>query len=192
MPMTKDDIITLPNTNLRQRSHKIGLLTDDVRQLIVDMEAATINWEESREHEVGVALAAVQVNKLMRIIVVRNDFDNKDDKTFSAFINPTITKYEGELEEDYEGCLSVPDIYGRVKRYNKIRIRFLGLDNQEHRITAQGFLARVFQHEIDHTNGLVFIDHIKNQPEAFFRLNDEGTLDPVDYEKDVRNNHILW
>jgi peptide deformylase len=156
------------------------------------MEAATIDWENSRDHEVGVALAANQVDKLLRIIVVRNDFDNKEDKTFSVFINPTITKYEGVLEEDFEGCLSVPDIYGKVKRYSKIRLRFVGLDGRQHRLTAEGFLARIFQHEIDHNNGIVFIDHIKDQSEAFYRLNDEGKLDPVNYEKDVRNNRILW
>lgn len=156
------------------------------------MEKVTLEWEDSREHEVGVALAAVQVDKLLRIIVIRNDFNNKEDKTFSVFINPVITKYEGEINEDFEGCLSVPDIYGRVKRYDKIRVRFLNTSGHERHITVEGFLARVFQHEIDHTNGLVFIDHIKDQPDAFFILTDEGKLEPLDYEKDVRNNRVLW
>lgn len=190
--MTKDDIITLPNDHLRQRSQKVGLITDDVKQLVADMQAVTIDWENSRKHEVGVALAAIQVDRLLRIIIVRNDFDNKEDQTFSVFINPTITKYEGDLLEDFEGCLSVPEIYGNIKRYNKVRVRFLGLDGREHRLTADGFLARTFQHEVDHTNGILLIDHIKDQPKAFFRLNDEGKLDPLDYEKDVRNNSILW
>jgi peptide deformylase len=190
--MTKDDIITLPNDHLRQRSQKVGLVTEEINALIEGMQSATIDWENSRDHEVGVALAAVQIDTLLRVIVVRNDFDNKEDKTFAVFINPVITKYEGDQVEDYEGCLSVPDIYGKIKRYTKVRIRFLGLDGREHRITADGFLARTFQHEIDHTNGILFIDHLKDQPEAFFRLNDEGKLDPVNYEQDVRNNSILW
>jgi peptide deformylase len=190
--MTKDDIITLPNDHLRQRSQKVGLITEEVRTFIEGMKAATIDWENSRDHEVGVALAAVQLDKMLRIIVVRNDFDNKEDQTFATFINPSITKYEGDEVEDFEGCLSVPDIYGKIKRSSKVRVRFLGLDGREHRLTADGFLARTFQHEIDHTNGILFIDHLKDQPEAFFRLNDEGKLDPVDYEKDVRNNSILW
>lgn len=190
--MTRDDIITLPNPHLRQRSQKVGLLTEEVQALIAGMQEATLDWEQSREHEVGVALAAVQVNKLLRIIVIRNDFDNKEDRSFGIFLNPVITKYEGELLEDYEGCLSVPDIYGKVKRYSKVRVRFTGIDGTEHRITVDGFLARVFQHEIDHTNGIVFIDHIKDDPAAFFRLAADGKLEELDYEKAVRTSHLLW
>jgi peptide deformylase len=190
--MTKDDVITLPNPHLRERSKKVGIITDEIKALIADMEAATLDWEASREHEVGVALAAIQVDRPLRIVVIRNDFDNKSDKTFSVFINPIITKYEGEAEEDYEGCLSVPDIYGKVSRYNKVRIRAQDSTGRDVRITAEGFLARVFQHEIDHTNGIVFIDHIHDKPEAFFKLCEDGQLEKLDYEKDVRNNTILW
>ncbi|HSW99741.1 MAG TPA: peptide deformylase [Patescibacteria group bacterium] len=190
--MTKDNVITLPNTNLRERSKKISIITNEVETLINNMKEATLDWEANRDHEVGVALAAIQVDIPLRVVVIRNDFDNKKDKTFSVFINPIITKYEGEVEEDYEGCLSVPDVYGKVPRHNKVRIRALDATGREIRITAEGFLARVFQHEIDHTNGIVFIDHIKDMPEAFFRLRQDGQLEKLDYEKDVRNNHILW
>lgn len=190
--MTKDDIITLPNEHLRTRSKKIGFLSDEIKQLIQDMKDATIDWENSREHEVGVALAAIQVDQPLRIVIVRNDFDNKKDQTFTTFINPVITKYEGIMEEDYEGCLSVPDIYGKVPRYSKIRIRALDEQGREFRLSAEGFLARVFQHEVDHTNGIVFIDHIKDNPEAFFHLKDDGHLEALDYEKNIRTNRILW
>ncbi len=190
--MTKDDIITLPNPHLRERSKKVGLISPEVKQLVADMQAATIDWEESREHEVGVALAAIQVDSLLRIIVVRNDFDNKDDHSFTVFINPVITKYEGNQEEDYEGCLSVPDIYGKVPRYSKVRVRAQDEYGNEFRISAEGFLARVLQHEIDHTNGVVFIDHIKDNPKAFFRLKDDGHLEELNYDQDVRDNRILW
>ncbi len=190
--MDKNSIIALPNLHLRERSKKIGVITDNTLKLVNDMQSATLDWEASREHEVGVALAAIQVDKPLRIVIIRNDFDNKNDQSFSVFINPVITKFEGEVEEDYEGCLSVPDIYGKVPRYNKVRIRALGIDGREFRVTAEGFLARVFQHEIDHTNGIVFIDHIKDSPEAFFKLLDDGKLEKLDYEKDVRSNRILW
>ena len=158
--MNKNDIISLPNPHLRTRSKKIGIVTDEVKQLIDGMKAATLDWEDSREHEVGVALAAIQVDQPLRIVVVRNDFDNRDDKSFTVFINPEITKYEGKIEQDYEGCLSVPDIYGKVPRYSKVRVRAQDLDGRFFRVTAEGFLARVFQHEIDHTNGKVFIARI--------------------------------
>jgi peptide deformylase len=190
--MNKDSIITLPNPNLRQRSQKISFVTPEIEQLIADMQSATIDWENSREHEVGVALAAVQVNELKRIVVVRNDFNNKEDHTFMVFINPVITKYEGKIEKDYEGCLSVKNIYGQVPRYTKVRVKAMDVKGKEFRVTAEGFLARIFQHEIDHTNGIVFIDHIKDDPEAFFRLTENGELKKVDYEAEVENNSELW
>jgi peptide deformylase len=190
--MTKDDIITLPNSHLRQKSQRVGIITPQIRQIVTYMEAATINWDESRDHEVGVALAAVQIDKLYKIIVVRNNYDDKEDRSFTAFINPEITKFAGELIEDFEGCLSVPDIYGKVSRYSKVKVKALDINGKEFRISAEGFLARIFQHEIDHTNGIVFIDHIKDNPEAFYRLDDDGKLQPLNYEEDVKQNLILW
>lgn len=190
--MTKDDIIALPNPHLRQKSQKVGLVTDEIKQLVQDMEAATINWDASRDHEVGVALAAVQIDRLYKLIVVRNNYDDKDDHTFTAFINPEITKTLGEQVEDFEGCLSVPNIYGKVTRFEKVKVKALGLNGQEFRVTAEGFLARIFQHEIDHTNGIVFIDHIKDKPGAFFKLADDGKLVSSDYAKEVKNNSKLW
>jgi peptide deformylase len=190
--MTKDDIIALPNPHLRGRSKKVGFLSPEIKQLIEDMKAATLDWEASREHEVGVALAAIQVDQPVRVVVVRNDFDNKDDRTFTVFINPNITKYEGDVEEDFEGCLSVPDIYGKVPRYTKVRVRAEDETGREFRVTAEGFLARVLQHEIDHTNGIVFIDHIKDNASAFYHLKRDGHLQELDYEKNIRTNSILW
>lgn len=189
--MTKDDIITLPNPHLRQKSQRVGLITDEIKKVINDMQAATINWDESRDHEVGVALAAVQIDKLYKIIVVRNNYDNKDDHSFTTFINPEITKLEGKVALDYEGCLSVPSIYGKVPRYEKVRVKALSPAGKVFRVTAEGFLARIFQHEIDHNNGIVFIDHIKDDPEAFFQLKDDGQLEQLKYE-DVRADSILW
>lgn len=190
--MKKEDIITLPHPSLRTRSQKVGLITPEIKQIIEEMESATLDWEASRSHEVGVALAAVQVNLMYRIVVIRHDFDNKDDRTFAVFINPQITKYEGTIEEDFEGCLSIRDIYGKVPRYTKVRVKALDVEGKEVRVTAEGFLARIFQHEIDHTNGVVFIDHIKDQTKAFFRLSDSGHLDRLDYEADIASNSDLW
>jgi peptide deformylase len=192
MTSPKDSIITLPNTDLRKRSQKVGLITDEITQLVAKMEAATLDWEDHRDHEVGVALAAVQIDVLYRVVVVRSNFDDKNDRTFQVFINPEIVKYEGEPVEDFEGCLSIKDIYGKVPRYPKVKVKALNSKGHEFRITAEGFLARVFQHEIDHTKGIVFIDHIKDNPEAFFQLNKEGKLEALDYEKDIENNSILW
>jgi peptide deformylase len=179
----KDSIITLPNPHLRHRSQRISFVTDEVRETIAKMKEATLDWEASRKHEVGVALAAIQIDKPHRIIVIRRNFDNKEDHAFDVFINPEVTKFEGSLEEDYEGCLSVLDIYGKVPRYNSIRVRALDENGNEVRIKAKGFLARVLQHEIDHLNGKLFIDHIEDNHEAFYMITEDGKLEKLEYEQ---------
>lgn len=190
--MTKDDIIALPHPDLRKKSERVGLITDEIKRVVDDMKAATIDWDQSREHEVGVALAAVQIDRLYKIVIVRNNYEDKANHDFTVFINPEITKSEGEPVTDFEGCLSVKNVYGKVPRYPKVKVKAMDLNGKQFRVTAEGFLARIFQHEIDHTNGKVFIDHIKDNPKAFYRLNDDGKLEPLDYEKDVRDNNLLW
>lgn len=190
--MTKDDIVTLPEPRLRQKSVRVGIITDEIKKLIHDMIDATVDWENSRDHEAAVGLAAIQVNHLYKIFIVRNDFENTEDKRFTVFINPEIVKRYGPLEEEYEGCLSVPDVYGKVSRHQSVKVKALNEKGESFRVTAHGFLARILQHEVDHTNGTVFIDHIKNQPDAFYKLMPEGGLSPLDYTKDIKNNTILW
>ena len=190
--MDRNSIITLPHANLRVKSKKVTEITEEVLQLIADMKAATLDWEDHRDHEVGVALAAVQVNKLHRVVVVRHDFDDKQNREFAVFINPVIAKYYGRVEDDYEGCLSIKDIYGKVPRYSKVKIDAMNEEGQMFRINAEGFLARVFQHEIDHTNGIVYIDHIKDDPKAFYNLGKDGKLEPLDYDENIKDNPSLW
>lgn len=190
--MTKENIITLPSPHLRQRSARVQTVTDQTRKVIDDMISAALDWEDSRPHEISAALAAVQIDRLERIIIVRSDFDDKYVRDFTALINPEIVKYEGEITLDYEGCLSVSNIYGKVPRHTKIRIKALDRDGNEIRFKAEGFLARVIQHEIDHTNGIVFIDHIHDQADAFYTLDEKGELVPVNYEKTIQNNEQLW
>lgn len=188
--MNKDSIITLPNQHLREKSKKVHVVTDEVKDLIKNMKQATLDWEDSRPHELGVALAAVQVDELFRIVVVRSDFDDKDNRTFFPLINPEIVKLEGAVSYDHEGCLSVKDIYGLVPRHTKVRVRAMDINGNEVRLKAEGFLARVLQHEIDHTNGTLFIDHIKDH-DAFFKLSDDGELKKIPYEQ-VTSSDILW
>ncbi len=190
--MTKDDIITLPNVHLRQKSEKVREITDDTLTLIKEMTDAALDWEASRPHEISAALAAVQIDALERVVIVRSDFDDKTSNEFTTLINPEIVKYEGKLVADYEGCLSVKNVYGKVPRYSKIRVRAINTDGQEVRFKAEGFLARVIQHEIDHTNGIVFIDHIKDSVKAFYTLDAKGELEPLDYDTHIKNDSILW
>lgn len=185
-------LITLPNDSLRERSKRIGYVDQSVQRLIKDMSKATLDWEASRKHEVGVALAAVQINVHRRVIIIRNNFDNKQDKTFQVFINPEIVKYTGKIIKDFEGCLSVKDIYGKVPRYEKVKVKAKDEHGKDVRITAEGFLARVFQHEIDHTNGLLFVDRIKDDPDAFYRLGESGKIEELDSDEREKIFSILW
>lgn len=185
-------LITLPNVALRERSKRVGFVHDEILSLIEDMKKATLDWEDSREHEVGVALAAVQINVLKRVVIIRNNFDNKSDKTFQVYLNPEIVKYSGEIVAEYEGCLSVKDVYGKVPRYTKVKVKAKDLQGNDVRITAEGFLARVFQHEIDHTNGIVFVDRIKDNPEAFYKLGITGKIEELDDEQREAIFSILW
>ena len=192
MNIKKSDIIIMPHDSLRLRSAKVTFITDEILRLIDDMCSATLDWEASREHEVGVALAAVQINKLFRVVVIREDFNDKTNKNFQVLINPEIVKLEGEIKSDFEGCLSVKDVYGKVPRYTKVRVKALNVEGKEIRMRAEGFLARVLQHEIDHTNGKLFVDHIKDEPASFHKLNNEGKIEemPDEERKDIYS--ILW
>ncbi len=190
--MKKEDIITLPNERLRTKSAKIFTPDDATHQLISDMTSAALDWEDSRPHEISAALAAVQIDRLERVVIVRSDFDDKGNREFTVLINPAIVKYEGDIVADYEGCLSIKSVYGKVPRHTKIRVKALDQDGAEVRFRAEGFLARVIQHEIDHTNGIVFIDHIRDTSDAFYTLDDSGELQPLDYDQHIKDNHELW
>jgi peptide deformylase len=167
MSFTKEDIIVLPNPHLRNKSKRIGLITDEIKQIAEDMISATLNWDHSRDHEVGVALAAIQIDRTYKMIIVRNNYEDKNDESFTVFINPEITKFEGPMTSDYEGCLSVPNIYGKVMRYSKVRVKAVGINGKPFRVTAEGFLARFFKNVKYHKNGVFFLDDIKYDTEAF-------------------------
>ena len=188
---THKNIITLPNDHLRQRSRRITQIDADTRQIVSDMIAATLDWEAHRPNEVAVALAAIQIDKPVRIVIIRADFDNKENKNFQVLINPEITKYEGEIITDYEGCLSVKDVYGKVPRYSKIRGRAIDINGNQIKIkSTDPFLSRVLQHEVDHTNGICFVDHIAHDQDAFSVLTKSGDLVACPYSK-VINSGII-
>ena len=188
---THKNIITLPNDHLRQRSRRVAQIDADTRQIISDMIAATLDWEAHRPNEVAVALAAIQIDKPVRIVIIRADFDNKENKNFQVLINPEITKDEGEIITDYEGCLSVKDVYGKVPRYSKIRGRAIDINGNRIKIkSTDPFLSRVLQHEVDHTNGICFVDHIAHNQDAFSVLTKSGDLVACPYSK-VINSGII-
>lgn len=190
--MTKDDIIILPNPHLREKSARVHVITPETLQLVNDMTEAALDWEASRPHEISAALAAVQIDRLERVVIIRSDFEDKANAEFTTLINPEIVKTEGTQIADYEGCLSVSKVYGKVPRWTRVRVKALDIDGNEVRLKADGFLARVLQHEIDHTQGICFIDHIKDDSNAFYTLDDKGELQPLDYDEHIAKNSILW
>ena len=188
----KVEVITTPDPRLREVSEKVRAVTPEVREIIAQMRQACTEWEAEHPHELSAAIAAPQLGVNQRIILVREDFDHKENNSFMALINPEILKTEGKITRDYEGCLSVPEIYGLVPRPHKARIKATLEDGQEVRVKADGFLARTLLHEIDHLDGILFIDHIKGSRKAFFRMNNKGDLEPVDYDAEIKDNKELW
>ena len=185
-------IITTPDERLREKSKKVNQITDEVKDIIAKMTKLSLDWEKTHPYELSAAMAAPQMGINKRIIIVRDDMDTKENNHFTALINPEVIKTEGKMLKDYEGCLSVPEIYGLVERPKKAKIKALLEDGTEVRIKAEDSLARVLLHEIDHLEGILFIDHIKNKKDAFFKMNEKGDLMPLDYEKLIKNNKSLF
>ena len=173
-------IVTIPNKILRSKSKKIGYVDDSIRQLANDMVETTLDWDH--DSEFGAALAAIQVGEPLKLTVVRNDFDEPKNKDFTTLINPEIVKKSPEQVSDIEGCLSVPGIYGRVERALKIKVKAQDANGNPIRLTVEGFPARVIQHEIDHMNGIIFLDHIKDSSQLY-NIDKNGALMPINQTK---------
>jgi peptide deformylase len=188
---TMKNIITLPDPRLRQKSERVHVITDETRQIVADMIAATLDWEAHRENELATALSAVQIGQMQKIVIVREDFDDRDNHNFLVLINPEIVKAEGKISTDPpEGCLSVKNVYARVPRAEKVRVKAVGLDGREIRVkTREPFIARILQHEIDHTNGIPFIDRVEDE-NSYSILNKNGDLDPISFDE-VKKMGIL-
>lgn len=185
-------IITTPDPRLRQRSTKVSQITDETREIIADMVRLSLDWEKAHPFELSAAMAAPQMGVNQRIIIVRDDFDDKKNNSFTALINPEVIKTDGKVIKEHEGCLSVPEIYGLVGRPHKVKVKAMLEDGTEVRLKADGYLARTLMHEIDHLNGVLFIDHIKDDQDAFYRLDDKGDLQPVDYDTEIKDNTDLF
>ena len=188
----KKGVIVTPDPRLRKKSIKVKADDPEVKKIAEEMIQSCIDWENEHEFELSAAMAAPQLGYNKRIIVVREDMNNKDNATFIPLLNPEVIKTEGKIVKDYEGCLSVPAIYGKVPRPTKARIKAQLETGEEVRIKASDFLARTLLHEIDHLNGILFIDHIKDEKDVFYKLNDKGDLEPLDYDTYIKDNKELW
>ena len=155
--MALRNIVTLPNPVLKRKAHAVTQFDKALRTLINDMV-------ETMREAPGVGLAAPQIGLLERIAMIEyfekpEDEENEDaPKKVWAVINPEIVKVSEETLMGVEGCLSIPGLLGEVERHAEVHIKALNRHGQPMKIRAKGWLARIFQHEIDHLNGIMFTE----------------------------------
>lgn len=169
--MATREIITLGHATLRQKARKVTKFGPEVQQLINDMV-------ETMRAAPGVGLAAPQVNVAERVIVVELPEDKEEGlpAELYAFVNPEIVKASRDTEEGEEGCLSIPGYVGEVERATEIVIRGQDALGKPQRLKAHDYLARIFQHEIDHLDGVLFIDRVTD-PSKIRRITEEEAQD---------------
>jgi peptide deformylase len=150
--MTIKPLIILPDPVLRQVSKTIETVNDSVKRLADDLL-------ETMYDAPGIGLAAIQVGEPLRMLVVDVSKDEEGKKP-QVFINPEIVTYTDERSTYEEGCLSIPGYYAEVERPAGVKVRYLDRDGKEQMLDADGLLSTCVQHEIDHLDGVLFIDHI--------------------------------
>ena len=163
--MARLRILHFPDPRLRRRAEPVGAVDDRVRRLIDDMF-------ETMYEAPGIGLAAPQVDVAMRVITI--DL-SKDRNEPLCLVDPEIRWAEGEMEYE-EGCLSVPGVYDMVKRAERIRVSATDRDGQAREIEAEGLLAACIQHEIDHLDGRLFVDHLSRLKRQRIRKKAEKAL----------------
>jgi peptide deformylase len=144
-------IVTYPDEPLRRQAVPVGIIDKRLRKLISDMT-------DTMYEAPGIGLAANQVGELLQVVVIDVRREN-DESGLLTLINPRIVAVQGQVSFE-EGCLSVPGYYAHVKRYEEITVEALDIEGKPLRIEASGLLAVVLQHELDHLNGRLFIDHL--------------------------------
>lgn len=153
-------ILTYPDPELRKKALPVTVINDKIVELVRDMA-------ETMYDAPGVGLAAPQIGVHLRIIVI--DVAGKDDPpNLIVAINPLIIHSEGESYEE-EGCLSVPKYAANVRRHDAVVVKALNLDGKEFTCKAEGLLAIAFQHEIDHLDGVLFVDHLSHLKREMFK-----------------------
>jgi peptide deformylase len=150
--MAVRDIIILPDKRLRLVSEPVKQVDAGIKKLVDDLF-------ETMYKAPGIGLAAIQIGVAKRVITM--DLSKKEDNHEpQVFINPEITWTSDQTEKYEEGCLSIPDYYEEVERPAEVKVKYLDLDGKSREIKAKGLLATCLQHEIDHINGVLFIDHL--------------------------------
>ncbi|GJE26084.1 peptide deformylase [Methylobacterium organophilum] len=150
--MTIRPLVILPDAQLRLTSEPVQTVTAEIRELAQDMI-------ETMYDAPGVGLAAIQIGVPKRVVTIDTSKD-EDARNPTVYLNPEIVWASEEKRVYDEGCLSIPEFYGEVERPDRVRVRYMNLDGQIVEQEADGLLATCLQHEIDHLNGVLFIDHL--------------------------------
>jgi len=150
--MTTKPLVLLPDPVLRQTSKPVERVDDDLRRFADDML-------ETMYDAPGIGLAAIQVGEPIRMLVMDVSKEEEDNKPY-VLINPEVVATGDEVSTYEEGCLSIPDYYAEVERPASVTVNYLDRDGKSCTMEADGMLATCVQHEIDHLNGILFIDHI--------------------------------
>jgi peptide deformylase len=150
--MALRDILIIPDPKLRLTSEPVMQFDKELRALVDDMF-------ETMYAAPGIGLAAIQIGVTLRVITM--DLAKKDDpKEPQVFINAEVVWKSDECSVYEEGCLSIPEYYEEVERPTRVKVKYVDIDGKPHEVDADGLLATCLQHEIDHTNGILFIDYI--------------------------------
>ena len=164
-------ILHYPEPVLSQKAEPVSEINDNIKKLAADMA-------ETMYAAPGVGLAAPQVGISQRLIVL--DCAGKDEPpNLIAAVNPEIVEVEGECFEE-EGCLSVPAYYARVKRNATVKVRFRDLEDRSVEMETDGLLAIAFQHEIDHLDGILFVDHLSSLKKGLFKKKYKKILEQME------------
>jgi peptide deformylase len=158
------DILTYPDQRLKSISDNIDALDDDLLTFINDLEAT----RQSGPGAVGIAAPQVGVDKRIVIVDVSKTRKPCENHGHMIMINPEITEWEG-MAMGREGCLSVPDFTGNVIRAEKIKLHYMDALGEQHEIESTGFEARAIQHELDHLDGLLFLDRLVSRRTDLFK-----------------------
>jgi len=150
--MAVREIIKLPDKRLRLNSEPVKQVDAGIRKLVDDMFATMYAAP-------GIGLAAIQLG-VAKCVVTMDLSKKEDDHKPQVFINPEVTWKSVETARYEEGCLSIPEYYEEVERPAEVKVKYLDLDGKSHEIKAKGLFATCLQHEIDHINGVLFIDHL--------------------------------
>ena len=154
-------IYQYPEQVLRKETKKITAFDETLTKLVADMG-------ETMYDAPGIGLAAPQIGESLKLIVVDTTKDPEGEKEFLALINPEIVGHEGE-QVDEEGCLSVPELTANVDRYKKITVSYQDLEGKSQELTTEDRFAVVLQHEIDHLNGILFLDHLSTLKRTLYK-----------------------